>query len=67
MLLETLLTSNLFYSLIGDFLDFLLFSLISLTLPKTCERFWFCSCVPLRSFEYIYNYLMHSNLSYVDW
>jgi hypothetical protein len=24
------------------------------------------SCVPLRSFEYIYNYLMHSNLSYVD-
>ncbi|CAF2030148.1 unnamed protein product [Brassica oleracea] len=24
------------------------------------------SCVPLRSFEYIYNYLMYSNLSYVD-
>ncbi|CAN8326547.1 unnamed protein product [Cochlearia groenlandica] len=24
------------------------------------------SCVPLRSFEYIYNYLMHSNISYVD-
>ncbi|KAJ0250859.1 Core-2/I-branching beta-1,6-N-acetylglucosaminyltransferase family protein [Hirschfeldia incana] len=24
------------------------------------------SCVPLRSFEYIYNYLMYSNVSYVD-
>ncbi|ESQ54224.1 hypothetical protein EUTSA_v10025381mg [Eutrema salsugineum] len=24
------------------------------------------SCVPLRSFEYIYNYLMYSNISYVD-
>jgi hypothetical protein len=25
------------------------------------------SCVPLRSFEYMYNYMMHSNVSYVDW
>jgi hypothetical protein len=24
------------------------------------------SCVPLRSFEYMYNYMMHSNVSYVD-
>uniref|UniRef100_A0A1J3JPH7 Glycosyltransferase BC10 n=1 Tax=Noccaea caerulescens TaxID=107243 RepID=A0A1J3JPH7_NOCCA len=24
------------------------------------------SCVPLRSFDYIYNYLMYSNVSYVD-
>ncbi|GKV20419.1 hypothetical protein SLEP1_g30547 [Rubroshorea leprosula] len=24
------------------------------------------SCVPLHSFEYVYNYLMHSNISFVD-
>lgn len=27
----------------------------------------FCSCVPLYHFDYIYTYLMHTNISYVDW
>ncbi|KAH9653792.1 hypothetical protein KPL70_027518 [Citrus sinensis] len=27
---------------------------------------WHCSCVPLHIFDYVYNYLMYSNVSFVD-
>lgn len=29
-------------------------------------HYYCCSCVPLYSFDYIYNYLINTNLSYVD-
>jgi len=29
--------------------------------------YWFCSCVPLYHFDHIYNYLMYTNISFVDW
>lgn len=28
---------------------------------------FFCSCVPLHNFDYVYNYLMFTNISYIDW
>lgn len=27
----------------------------------------FCSCVPLHTFDYVYNYLMFTNVSYIEW
>jgi hypothetical protein len=26
-----------------------------------------CSCVPLHNFDYVYDYLMGANLSFIDW
>jgi hypothetical protein len=42
------------------------------TIVITCRyqfllnSFWHHSCVPLHNFDYIYDYLMHTNISYVD-
>jgi hypothetical protein len=41
------------------FLDNLFFEISTLV----CD----CSCVPLHNFDYVYDYLMETNLSFIDW
>jgi hypothetical protein len=42
---------------------------LNLNAPYPNTLFWLadCSCVPLHNFDYIYSYLMETNVSFVDW
>lgn len=42
-----------------------LFSTLLLVILR--ENFFVDSCVPLHTFDYIYNYLMGTNVSFIDW
>jgi hypothetical protein len=35
--------------------------------PRILTLYSNCSCVPLHNFDYIYSYLMETNVSFVDW
>jgi hypothetical protein len=48
-------------------MDYFLFGLFEF-FHHTETSFSLChSCVPLHSFDYVFNYLMGTNISFVDW
>lgn len=71
MLLKTLIINILFYFLTGNYVKLIIdcwFAPVALlsTFPISLSLIY-CSCVPLYNFDYIYSYLMETNISFIDW
>jgi hypothetical protein len=69
MLYKILTISILFCYLIGTYHGFA-FIPFYFTICSFRSLLFFlrvCSCVPLHSFDYVYDYLMDANLSFIDW
>lgn len=62
-----LLSDRLLHDILfAKFLIFLLSGLMQ-NIQILIKYFLDCSCIPLRDFDYVFNYLMYTNVSFIDW
>jgi hypothetical protein len=58
---------NQVFILLSDRFGWLHKIFLSLNFDSMFTNVFYDSCVPLHAFDYIYNYLMGTNISFIDW